>query len=55
MLALKDTDELLGYFYDVCEVSACDEESTDFYESDTQALNLCENHYREISNKYGTW
>lgn len=55
MFALKDTDELLEYSYDVCEVSACDDESTDFYESDTQALNLCESHYREMSSKNNIW
>lgn len=55
MLVIKDTDELLEYFYDVCEVSGCDTEATDFYESDTHALNLCDGHYREIASNYYIW
>jgi|Laugrespbdmm15dd_1035085.scaffolds.fasta_scaffold224197_1 hypothetical protein len=55
MLVIKDTDELLEYFYDVCEVSGCDVEATDFYESDTDALNLCDSHYREIASNNSIW
>jgi hypothetical protein len=44
MLTLKDTNELDEYTYKVCEVSACDDEATDFYEE--ESLDLCYNHYR---------
>lgn len=51
MLALKDTDELLEYFYDVCEVSGCEHEATDFYELEAGGINVCDVHYREIDNQ----
>ncbi len=50
MLALKDTSELLEYSYKVCEVSGCDEEATDFYESD-RSLDLCFPHYKDIQDR----
>lgn len=51
MLVLKDTDELLGYTYDVCEVSGCEEEAVNFYELQSTGVNVCDIHYKEIDNQ----
>lgn len=55
MLALKDTTELMEYSYDVCEISGCETEATDFYESDDISAYLCHGHYRDFLNKQNVW
>jgi hypothetical protein len=51
VLALKDTIELLEYFYNVCEVSGCEQEASDFYELEDSGINVCDVHYKEIDNQ----
>jgi hypothetical protein len=51
MIALKDIDELIEYNYRVCEAYGCEEEATDFFESEYRNVDLCAMHYRE-SQRY---
>jgi nucleoside 2-deoxyribosyltransferase len=48
MLALKDTSELLEYNYKVCEISGCESESADIYESDERTIDACDYHIRDL-------
>jgi hypothetical protein len=47
MIPLKDIDEVIEYNYRVCEAYDCEEESTDFFESEYRSIDLCQRHYRE--------
>ena len=49
MISLKDMEELDDYIYKVCEVSDCDEIAECLYESDDKSVNVCYNHYKELS------
>jgi hypothetical protein len=48
MLALKDTSELLEYNYKVCEISNCENEAEDIYETDNRIVDACHFHLREL-------
>lgn len=48
MLALKDTEEMLEYDYKVCEVSNCEDEATDIYNSYDMAIDVCDYHYSDM-------
>lgn len=48
MLGLKDTSELLEYSYKVCEISGCENEAADIYESDNRIIDACEFHIRDL-------
>jgi hypothetical protein len=55
MLSLKDSSELDDYTYKVCELSGCDSEATEFYESDKMAVDLCYSHFHHILNTEYTY
>lgn len=48
MLSLKDTSELLEYNYKVCEISGCEKESIDIYETEERIVDACEHHLKEL-------
>lgn len=52
MIALKDIDEVIEYNYRVCEEYSCELESDSFYEREDRNIDLCSEHYRQLSN-YG--
>jgi hypothetical protein len=57
MLGLKDSKELDEYIYRVCEISSCEEESTDVFESsDNRIINVCDIHSKILNaNKWTLW
>ena len=48
MLALKETSDTLEYNYKVCEISGCENEATDIYETDERIVDACDLHLREL-------
>jgi hypothetical protein len=50
MLALKDTSEQLEYNYKVCEISSCENEAEDIYETEERIVDACHLHLRELEN-----
>lgn len=48
MLGLKDSSELLEYRYKVCEISGCENEAEDVYETDERIIDACHYHLREL-------
>lgn len=58
MLGLKDSKELDDYRYNVCEISACEAECTDIFESasDDRIINVCDLHGKMLNaNKWTLW
>ena len=48
MLALKDTSDLLEYNYKVCEISSCENEADDIYETEEKIIDACPFHLKEL-------
>lgn len=48
MLGLKDISESLEYNYKVCEISSCENEAEDIYETDERIVDACSFHLKEL-------
>ena len=48
MLSLKDTSEILEYSYKVCEISGCENEAEDIYDTDERIVDACHSHLKEL-------
>ena len=56
MLGVKDNAEIDDYSYKVCEISGCEEESTEIYEDETKIINVCDQHDKMLNaNKWTLW
>jgi hypothetical protein len=56
MLGLKDIKDSDDYNYKVCEISSCEEEGTDIYETDERIIDVCDMHYKMLNaNKWTLW
>lgn len=57
MLGLKDISELDDYIYKVCEISRCEGEATDIFESsDDRIIDVCDLHSNILnSSKWTLW
>lgn len=56
MLGIKDNSEIDSYSYKVCEISGCEEESTEIYEDESKIINVCDRHGKELNvNKWTLW
>lgn len=57
MLGLKDLKELDEYTYKVCEISWCESEATDIFESsDGRIIDVCDLHCNTLNaNKWTLW
>jgi hypothetical protein len=56
MLAIKDFDELDGYTYKVCEISSCENEANEIYESDDRIIDVCMQHDKVLNeNRWTLW
>lgn len=57
MLGLKDIKELDDYIYKVCEISTCENEANDVFESsDDRIVDVCDLHGNILnSNKWTLW
>jgi hypothetical protein len=57
MLGLKDISELDDYLYKVCEISNCENEALDIFESsDDRIIDVCDLHSKILNdNKWTLW
>jgi hypothetical protein len=57
MLGLKDISELDDYLYKVCEISNCENEALDIFESsDDRIIDVCDLHNKILNdNKWTLW
>jgi hypothetical protein len=57
MLGLKDISELDDYIYKVCEISNCENEALDIFESsDDRIIDVCDSHSKILNdNKWTLW
>ena len=53
MLGLKDPHEVDEYSYKVCEISGCENESTEIYEDESKIIDVCDQHDKMLNaNKW---
>lgn len=56
MIFLKDYLEADEYNYKVCEVSLCEAEAHDVYETqEDRIIDVCHEHYTQLENNRYTW
>jgi len=56
MLKLKSREELIYVAYMVCLISKCKEESTKIWATESNIIDVCQEHYKQLKlEQYTTW